>query len=112
MGHVEVYRNLHTGTWSVRANGRVIAHPDEVWLKNCTLVVQPGGRRSVLRTQRKNVHAFVRGTLIDAARVKPMIPITYDPYRYDSFVTVADLDPVHAARWVHLRADNTVWATF
>lgn len=107
---VEVYRNLHTGTWSVRHRGRVIARLPEVWIRDCTLVVQPGGRRRVLNSRQKNVHAFVRGKFSEPPYVRhAMIPFTYNPYVSDSFVTVADRDPVREASWVHLRSDMTAW---
>lgn len=107
---VEVYRNLRTGTWSVRCRGVVIERPAEVWLRDCTLVVQPAGRRKVIRTRQKNVHAFVRGFLCDPPdESQVMIPITYNPYIDEEFVTVVDRDPVREARWIHLRADMTAW---
>lgn len=58
---VEVYRNLHRGGYSVRQNGRVIGHTNELILMDAEFVVQEGGRQRVLRTGVKNVHAWVRG---------------------------------------------------
>ena len=62
---VEVYRNLHKNCWSVRdcKTKKVIKHVQSAYIKNAELVVQPAGRSKVLREQRKNVHAFVRGQL-------------------------------------------------
>jgi hypothetical protein len=36
---VQVYKNLHTGNWSVRHKGKVIAHLDEVILRDCVFHV-------------------------------------------------------------------------
>ena len=62
---VEVYWNLHKLCWSVRRQGKVIAHADYVSLRDCKLVVQPAGRQKVLAEKCKNVHAFVRGFWVD-----------------------------------------------
>jgi hypothetical protein len=63
-------------------------------------VVRKAGREKVLREKKKNVHAFVRGTWIKDLLVEdaPMIldhrecseEVTYNPYKYDSFVTKQD----------------------
>ena len=60
---VEVYWNVHKKCFSIRHNGRVIAHASNLVLDNVSFVVQPAGRKKVLWTKRKNVHAFFRGTL-------------------------------------------------
>lgn len=94
---VEVYRNLHTGLMSVReCGGRVLTHEAEVFVKDAKFVVQPAGRAKVLREQRKNVHAFVRGELegfsqgclanYDEWEAWPKV--TYNPYKADHFYPV------------------------
>ena len=89
---VEVYFNIRTGRPSVRAlegedKGRVILRPKSVTIQNPKFVVQPAGRKRVLKEQRKNVHAFVRGELIHANLESPELqPVTYNPYKHDSFV--------------------------
>ena len=84
---VDVYRNLHKNTWSIRSRttGRVIAHADNVVVKNVKFVVQPAGRQRVLDEERKNVHAFVRGTLSPISTdmltlVEFNVQIKYNPY--------------------------------
>lgn len=110
---VEAYRNLHTGTWSVRAlegpkgvKGRVIAHAKTVCIEDPKFVVQPAGRERVRREGRKNVHAFVRGTLKyyqdDPAPNRMRLAndgwnnAFYNPYQNDTFVNQVG-EPVHAA---------------
>jgi hypothetical protein len=61
---VKVYRNLHKGCYSIQYKGRVVAHADEVLIREPVFRVQPAGRKRVLRTKKKNVHAFVVGELI------------------------------------------------
>jgi hypothetical protein len=87
---VEVYRNLHKNCYSVRAlsgenKGRVVNHVQAIILKDATFVVQPAGRDRVLREQRKNVHAFVRGTITDQPVVHGL-SVRYDPYLNDAFI--------------------------
>lgn len=91
---VEVYWNLHKLCWSIRHKGRIIAHAGEVTLDNVDWVVQPAGRKRVLRERRKNVHAFARGTLVAYCPVgqvlpepdRDWLPARYNPYHYTTFV--------------------------
>ncbi|AHI29718.1 hypothetical protein [Marinobacter similis] len=90
---VEVYWNLHKKLWSVRAlegdnKGRVVAHVHSLTLRECSYVVQPAGQAKVRAEKRKVVHAFVRGTAVEGHFLSgAMYPITYNPYRDDTFVT-------------------------
>ena len=88
---VEVYRNLHKNVWSVRdkRTGRVIDHQERVVIRNARFVVQPAGRAKVLREQRKNVHAFVRGTYA-GTHWRPYLSlfadkVSYNPYKAGPF---------------------------
>ena len=84
---VDVYRNLHKNTWSIRSRttGRVMVHADRMVVKNVKFVVQPAGRQRLLDEERKNVHAFVRGTLSPIStdmltQVAFNVQIKYNPY--------------------------------
>ena len=113
---VEVYRNLHNNTFSVRLlrprlgrgghssglnprwrlKGKVIKHLEN-WmtlnLQNVKFAVQPAGRDKVRREGKKNVHAFVRGTVIKAEdhnftetfKEKCTQVIEYNPYHMEHF---------------------------
>jgi len=106
---IEVYRNLHKKCWSVRQAGKVVAHSPYILLRDAKFVVQPAGREKVLREQKKNVHAFVKGYLVNAKQANELITpiewtqsaITYNPYEYPYFhldgmkvtdATVVDMD--------------------
>jgi len=98
---VEVYFNLHKKTFSVRSakSGKVLLHTDEVHIENPEFVVRQSGRNRVLSEGRKNVHAFVRG---DATFFRytnrPMLDtLTYNPYKYASFVNKQTEEPVYKA---------------
>jgi hypothetical protein len=98
---VDVYWNLHRDCFSVRARsgaqaGRVIAHVDDFTLRDVTFVVGKAGRERVLAEGRKNVHAFVRGEWAAPTEVKTH-KVTYDPYRFETFVRASDETPVLVA---------------
>lgn len=108
---VEVYWNLHKRLFSVRAlegenKGRVIKHSYGVRLSDAKFVSQPAGRERVRREGVKNVHAFVRGRMMDYDSDENLRHdstakgVTYNPYKYDTFVEVATKKPVHNASMV------------
>lgn len=117
---VEVYFNLHKRVFSVRdvKTRRVIAHTRNLILKDVTFKVSEAGRQRVLREKRKNVHAVVRGEIIPGfLHLKDRVPVPpggdpddispeavkYNPYKYETFVTVSGHRPVKTARFVSLR---------
>ena len=97
---VAVYYNINAHLWSVRYRGIVIGHTNALRLDNVTLKISEAGRQRVLREGRKNVHAFAVGTLSaieDAGVAIGGTPITYNPYKYNSFVTALNHVPVYGA---------------
>ncbi len=99
---VDCYWNLHRKCISVRHKGRVIAHPAHIVLDNVKFVVSQAGRARVLREKRKNVHALVRGTISAFADVFEGEAVTYNPYKYASFVKVDGEVPVSTAKKVRI----------
>lgn len=92
---VFVYFNLHRKVWSVRAlegpdKGRVVARSPHVLLTEASGKVSEAGRQRVLRERKKNVHAGLVGNLVSLDRRAALegsgAQITYNPYKYDSFV--------------------------
>ena len=119
---IEVYRNLHNDTFSIRRNGKVVKHLanwQSIFLKDVKFAVQPAGREKVRREGKKNVHAFIRGTYLAPStfphttsdfKAKCTEWVTYNPYQNDHF-TAAVTDPettftsyqdVHEAKLVTL----------
>ena len=98
---VEVYFNLHKKTFSVRScrTGRVIHHTDKVHIANPEFVVRKAGRERVLREGKKNVHAFVRGdvTFFNLMYRPTLDTLTYNPYKYASFVDKQTEEAVYNA---------------
>lgn len=116
---VECYRNLHNGKISIKCSKTklVLGHADEVQLRNPKFIVNENGRQRVLREKQKNVHAVVKGVpksftgfeirtrnAVQATSVlfylqKPVeykfdFKVTYNPYRYNSFVKVLTEEPI------------------
>ena len=132
---VEVYKNNHKGCWSVRdsKSGLVICYTDSVCLRDTKLVVRESSRQKVLANKRKNVHAFIKG-YIDIHRYRPIAlgteresyklyhdfwrctkrtEVTYNPYKYDSFVKLCkdceSVSPIHEAKYVYLSSTGKVY---
>jgi hypothetical protein len=132
----EVYRNLHfkdETVYSVRKEGLVEGHALLVVLDGCTLAVGPKGNQRVRDEMRKNVHAVIRGYIVNAVwydedDMEHAIDtcsyykdihmqyrdgyewkqVSYNPYKYKTFVTVEDGQPVFAAHKVII--GEKVWA--
>lgn len=112
---VHVYRNLHKDCWSIKQGGLVKAHTDEVLLNEPKFVVLSKGRQKVIKQRRKIVHAWLSGIMhenpfsVHEGETKTWHMITYDPYKYKSFVAKADLQPITKAKQAWMVCSN-VWA--
>lgn len=107
---VEVYWNIKKKIYSVRSlerenKGRVIKHTNKLFLKDVNFVVQEGGRQRVLKEKSKNVHAFIRGTISKNRKITGE-SITYNPYKYSTFVQRKDQKPIFSARFARLLVKN------
>lgn len=112
-----VYYNLHKHCLSLKAldgprRGCVVLHARGVRLKDVAFRVSQAGRERVLRERSKNVHAGVVGELVEveplsdapdsglvslAQQLGMTRQLTYDPYRFTSFVTRDTEEAVAAA---------------
>ena len=122
MRSVEVYYNLHKKCLSVRdrKTGLVVKHTHAIRLTSKSghygridFNVSEKLRQRVLETRRKNVHATVRGYVHDLGKVKSLEErkarkpktlrqVTYNPYKYETFVDVKTKEPGHYARDVYI----------
>jgi hypothetical protein len=91
--------------------GKVVAHVNEIHLKDVEFRVRENGRQKVLREGKKNVHAFVIGTVIEQPENNDFpFEVTYNPYKNKSFM-MEDYDGLWAIKkeaYVHLR-NNKVY---
>jgi hypothetical protein len=103
-----IYFNLHKNVFSVKdvKTGLVAGdHREMVIVKNAVFKVSEAGRQRVLTEGVKNVHAGVKGELkafsdLDTAN---MVQVTYNPKKYDSFVTVDKCKPLEGAEMVLMK---------
>ena len=104
---VEIYRNLHKKCFSIRKNGKVVDYlyaDQELHLVDVKFRVQPAGRERVRREKKKNVHAYVKGTVapLGGLQRKKLFIICfqtacYEPYTMESFETFPDETPIFEA---------------
>ena len=114
----KVYFNLHKKCLSVQYKGKVIDHAKSICLKDVEFKVSQAGRARVLREKRKNVHAFVVG---DVSLNRPPMyylrkysdkyteferRVTYNPYKYKSFVYADTEEPIKTADYVFIEGKN------
>lgn len=115
---VFVYYNLHKHVWSIKAlegpqKGKIVAYRDEVWLKDALPVVSASGRERVRREQQKNVHAGIAGEWITRRSFTKddiIDKITYNPYKYDTFVSVDDDQKEYTGSRMALMWQKQVWS--
>ena len=111
-----VYYNLHKHCWSLMRKGKVIGHCDALVVGNAEFRVRPGGRKRVLEEKRKNVHAFVIGSIVtrfeyDKDEIGTTRQVKYNPYKADSFVYADSGEKATQSKLVLMKADRTVWAS-
>lgn len=119
---VWAYRNLMRtdGVWySLMQRGLVVAHAREVVLSSARFVVREGGRRRVVASGVKNVHAFVVGRLFAQPAGSFSVPGAsalrgrYNPRELTSFVYDAGGVWLPVWRAAGARLDGaglTIWA--
>lgn len=86
---VLLYKNLHNGKFSLKQNNLVVGHVDCVTLKQVCFIVNERNRQRVIRERQKNVHAFVKGYVVDFIEQHASahsLFITYNPYKFENFV--------------------------
>ncbi|MGG1219369.1 hypothetical protein ABE236_18175 [Priestia endophytica] len=109
---VKVYFNIHKNVFSIKdvKTGLVVGHSNEVTLEDVTFKVSQTGRERVLKERRKNVHAFVEGTLTGLQCISvnsvllndpDMEEAFYNPYKTETFVDRKG-NPLHEASEVVL----------
>ena len=99
MRKVRMYWNLHKKIWSVQdcKTGRVTDHVTALTLADAKFVVRKAGQERVRREGKKNVHAFAVGHISLMNGVATCMtgrPVTYNPYKNDTFVFADTDEPV------------------
>lgn len=107
---VMVYYNLHKHTFSIQYKNKVIIHADYVKLGDVEFRVRQGGKEKVRSKKQKNVHAFAIGNLLDYCNhpcddipnPSSSAVVTYDPYKYNSFVYKETEEPIFSAEVIDM----------
>ncbi len=113
MNKVQVYRNLNKKCWSIRSNGLVVEHLDELVLLDILFKVSAAGRQRVIKERRKNVHAYAEGMLIkkhiDSFWKEVCVDkVTYNPYLRGSFYNPATNEDIESAEIATFNKDGSV----
>ena len=82
---VHVYRNLTRGGYSIKQGGLVVAHCNEAALHTCSMHVNEKGRQRVVKSGRKQVHAWVIGYVTSGVVGKRLL--RYNPKESAHFKT-------------------------
>ena len=100
-----LYRNLHTGGFSIKHKGIVCARGDTFIMKNVEFRVGLAGKNRVMNEKRKNVHAYMVAdsfeidTNISIKDTAEMIRVTYNPYKYKTFVDAETEESIKEAEY-------------
>jgi len=125
---VSVYRNLHNGLISIKSDssGLVLGHAKSVDIVGADFVVNEAGRQRVLKDRQKNVHAYVKGLLLNTIGFKPykgrslgpvygaldtihkVTVVSYNPYKAPHFVIKGTSDKVSKASLCTVSHDGTI----
>ena len=112
--NVSIYRNLHNGLISIKSasSGLVLGHAKSVDIAWADFIVHEAGRQRVLKDKQKNVHAYVKGLLLNTTGFKPYkrrslgpvygaldtihkaTVVSYNPYKAPHFVIKGTSDKV------------------
>ena len=113
-----VYLNLHLTkqqqkvTYSVAGrDGKLAFHANNILIKNAKFTVNEKARQRVVLSQRKEVHAGVKGEIeVDPQIILKVLggachPVAayYNPYEVDCFVV--GVRPIVTAPWVYLTSE-------
>lgn len=107
---VRVYKNPRMGCYNIMQGGLVKAVARQIRLRDAEFLVRESGRQLMLRQNRRTIHAYIVGQLVDYAHPAddktishlPGRSATYNPYQYSSFVDRETKAPLTQANWVQL----------
>jgi len=126
--NVSIYRNLHNGLISIKSasSGLVLGHAQSVDIAWADFVVNEAGRQRVLKDRQKNVHAYVKGLLLNTRGFKSykgrslgpvygaldtihkVTIVSYNPYKAPHFVIKGTSDKVSKASLCTVSHDGTI----
>lgn len=108
---VFVYRNLHRQCLSVQQGGIVRCHVDNIVLEDADFRVSKVRQKRVRETQSKNVHAKVRGMLVEKPSEILELNwegVVYNPYTCDEFTHQETGRHCSSAKFVDIDHDDGI----
>ena len=111
---VFAYRNLNRKgvVWSIKdcKTNLVVDRVEEAYFKDVELKVSEAGRQRVLKENKKNIHAGVKGVRLKRRPpVSMWIRVSYSPYKNKNFID-SYTDPVNRAKYAMLNSDG-LWVS-
>ncbi|MBH8599280.1 MULTISPECIES: hypothetical protein [unclassified Thermoactinomyces] len=102
---VDVYKNLRNGLWSIRdhSTGLILGHADQLVLENTEFKISESGKRKAIQNGRRNVHAYVVGTLISFDVKDYVLPDRLVGYHFiytKTFIDKKTNEPIYTAKLV------------
>jgi hypothetical protein len=103
---VRVYKNLRRGDWSILdpKTGLVLEHRLSLVLLAVTFIISERVRLRVVARQRRTVHAYADGALVDEAPRHGGLHLHYNPFSGPSFT--CDGQVVTSAERVDFRTNG------
>ncbi len=101
---VDVYWNSNKRCFSVRQNGDVVAHTNNLMLKDVAFNINRSGQNRVRKTGIKNVHAVISGYIIKPIRLEKPTRVVYNPNKYRHFMCTEKGQAIVASPFVKLQA--------
>lgn len=117
MPRVEINYNLQKHCLAMRETKPKARkkHRKRILIMDAKFSVQPAGHKKAVESGVRNVHAYVRGHLMENTENESLITklkksgkmVRYNPFRSDSFHD-SEMDPVYEAKYAYLE-DNTIY---
>jgi len=108
---VRVYRNLNNGTLSIKQNGHIVGHAQEVTLMNVLFIVSDSGHNRFLREGVKNVHAYVEGYVTVSKKSFNGIRVGYNPSKLNCFFKYDTMEKITNASIIKIYRTGNMYAT-
>lgn len=84
---VYIYRCLNRKgrVFSIKQKDKVVAHTNELAIKDVEFIIHQAAKKRVLQTGERNVHAFIKGKICNLKQKYQVYPVKYNPYKDDTF---------------------------
>ena len=116
---VRVFKNPSKGCYNIMQGGMIKASARQIRLKDAEFLVRESGRQRMLENNKRNIHAYVVGELVDfthpdeSDRALELIAgrnAYYNPHRYSSFVDRETESPLTTANVVQLDERGVIYS--